>query len=686
MPGDLAARLKAVREAQQLGPAASAGIGAVQGATFNFGDELYGAGAALIPGGQNYEQARDAFRSAYERANPNYRLAGELVGAVAVPAFGAAGAIARGGTALAKAGRAAAVGAAQGGLAGVGAGDGGVADRALSGATGAATGAALGGGLQATLARLVRAKATQTAPGADEAIRRQIRLTRGQRTGDVEQLSREQELLGVRGAGGDMLRTHLEGQADDITRELQRTGERVKGAGDLPGAASDLVGGMKGAEAEAKAAVDEAYKAVRQLQGQVTTGGARDAMEGLADRFRATIHDNVEGIGLNPDTGDFLERVANKLVRKSGLAEASRVGAIEKALEAAVKRKDGARAAQLQSDLIDAVQAAERRTPTIQRMEGLRQGLNGAYRREADPQKKLGLQLMIGDFDGWLEQTVTSQLFKGDDAVVEQLQNARGLAKHYHRLFGVGGKTTDDRAADSLVQGLIGNNAGPDEAIRFLTRMNSIGSPGVKSALERVQEASPEAYDMLRVAHFQNLQTNPRTGQPLTPNQIATNLNRFTARQTGLARQLYGPEAVRDMMGLSAALRATDRQVAATGNASRSAFAAANLMRRFARGLGLAAGIVGDPRAAFMTALTEGLSNLESLAQGRKAINAFPRPGRVPAMVNRTAANIGRIAPGVANASGGQQNLEIMLEDADDALDHFARGSRSPAVKGLQEG
>jgi hypothetical protein len=669
---DILSRLKAARQQQQLGPAASMGMGAVQGATFNFGDELYGAGAALIPGGQDYTQARDAFRSNYERANPSYRLAGELVGGLAVPGLGAGGVIARGGTALAKAGRAAGVGAAQGGVAGFGAGDGGLSDRALSAAAGAGTGAVLGGGLQATLGRLARAKASQVAPGSQEAQRRGIRQTRGQYTGDLDQLSREQELLNIRGAGGDVLSKHLQGQSDDIARELERTGQRVGGAGDLSGATSDFVGNLKGAEADAKLAVDEAYKGVRMLQGQVENQGAQDAMQGLAERFRSTIHDNVEGIGLDPDVGEYLEKIGNNLVRKSGLAEASRVNVLEQAVERAVKRGDGERAAELQSDLIDAVAKAERRTPTIQRLEGMRQALNGNYRREGDAKKRLGLQMMIGDFDDWLQETVTSQMFRGDDTVVEQLGNARGLSKHYHSLFGVGDKSKPQVAANNLLQGVLAETAGPDEAIRFLTRMNSIGSPGVKEALGRIKQASPEAFNMLRVAHFQNMQTNPRTGQPLTANQITTNLNRFVGRQTGLAREMYGPKAVNDMLGLASALKATDRQLAQTGNASRSAFTAANLMRRFARGAGLVAGMVGDPRALLMTAVTEGLSNAESLIQAQRAVTAIPKPAKIPALANRAAANIGRVAPGVLDMAGQTPQMETSIQDMSDEVRRFS--------------
>jgi hypothetical protein len=82
----------------------SAGRGALQGLTFGFSDELYGAGAGAIDwlkgDGFNYAKNRDEVRAANARAqeaNPGAYLAGEIGGAVALP-FGAAGVAARGGS------------------------------------------------------------------------------------------------------------------------------------------------------------------------------------------------------------------------------------------------------------------------------------------------------------------------------------------------------------------------------------------------------------------------------------------------------------------------------------------------------------------------------------------------------------------------------------------------------------
>lgn len=101
------------------GGAAAGGVAA--GASFGFGDELRGAGAAMVPGGAGYDEARDKSRSvakAQRFMNPVAYTGAEVGTGVAASFVPVAGWMGRGAQAgrLATAGRAAAAGAAQGGL------------------------------------------------------------------------------------------------------------------------------------------------------------------------------------------------------------------------------------------------------------------------------------------------------------------------------------------------------------------------------------------------------------------------------------------------------------------------------------------------------------------------------------------------------------------------------------------
>lgn len=144
----------------------SAGRGALQGVTFGFGDEIYGAAAGaydkLFGEGDftgTYERERDAVRAANDRAqqaNPGTYLAGELAGGFAVP-LGAAkagftGIRAANAGMRARSAAAAKEGALYGGAYGFGKAEGDAADQAISTASGAAGGGVVGGMLPPAIA------------------------------------------------------------------------------------------------------------------------------------------------------------------------------------------------------------------------------------------------------------------------------------------------------------------------------------------------------------------------------------------------------------------------------------------------------------------------------------------------------------------------------------------------------
>ena len=140
-----------------------------QGLTMGFSDELAGLGAALVPGGRDYQEGRQEALARLERGrreNPYASFAGEMAGAVApgigamrpasmIPQIGRAlrsprlmprlrtGGLPQPGRAAAMAG----LGAAEGAVYGLGAGESGLQDRLESAETGAKFGGAIGGAL-----------------------------------------------------------------------------------------------------------------------------------------------------------------------------------------------------------------------------------------------------------------------------------------------------------------------------------------------------------------------------------------------------------------------------------------------------------------------------------------------------------------------------------------------------------
>jgi hypothetical protein len=175
---------------------------ALQGASAGFSDEIAGAGAALIPGGKGYTEARDEIRENLAGARavaPKSMIASEIGGgAVSALAGGAAlraaGALPKMVGAGAKMLGAAKAGAISGGLAGVGYSDkedlAGVAQDAGVGAgLGAGLGVA-GTGAGALLGRAGRVLKDRLAPGA--VVRREAALALPD---DAAKIMRRQEQL-----------------------------------------------------------------------------------------------------------------------------------------------------------------------------------------------------------------------------------------------------------------------------------------------------------------------------------------------------------------------------------------------------------------------------------------------------------------------------------------------------------
>ena len=128
-----------------------------QGLTMGFSDELAGLGAALAPGGRDYQEGRQEALARLERGrreNPYASFAGEMAAAM-IPQIGRAlrsprlmprlrtGGLPQPGRAAAMAG----LGAAEGAVYGLGAGESGLQDRLESAETGAKFGGAIGGAL-----------------------------------------------------------------------------------------------------------------------------------------------------------------------------------------------------------------------------------------------------------------------------------------------------------------------------------------------------------------------------------------------------------------------------------------------------------------------------------------------------------------------------------------------------------
>jgi hypothetical protein len=272
-----------------IGQGTAAALGAAQGITANFGDEIVGARAAAglskeqsarlgltpfvgpmiepaigaarlgyeyLTGGNEatgrYEAARDKFRGVVKSAEEQYPktfIAGQVGGAVALPVGGMLNAA----TLPARMGRGAAVGAGVGAAAGVGEGEG-LADSAARGAVGAGMGGVIGGAAVPVVEGVIQGGRALAAPlvntirglrnPEDEAARRiATAYQRDVRAGDAG-LS-QAEFAAERAAGNPVA---VVDQGGSVTRSLARSAANTspEARGALERLTSDRFEGQSG--------------------------------------------------------------------------------------------------------------------------------------------------------------------------------------------------------------------------------------------------------------------------------------------------------------------------------------------------------------------------------------------------------------------------------------------------------
>lgn len=419
-------------------------VGASQGATFGFADELYGIGAGLIPGGQNREEATRSARQRLKDADPKALLAGEIAGSFAVPGLG----VARGATLGARAARGALAGGIEGGVGAFGRSEGDFTERAQAVPAGAGAGAALGGVGAAAI------------PAALDGVRRLVDRR----------------------------------QSQTAARQLVETTTRLDDIGD---AGREAVGALQRAHAGAKEGVNAAYAKVAKLEGRVED---RASFSLLANKFNRLIED--EGIEYL-EGGDRVIRLADDTL--SALENGASVQNIDNARKKIAK--------------LGRAETARQNFDTARLYNGLRE-----------------------EFDNWMFDTLTNKLYRGDEQAVETIKAARETSRRYHEIFGIGGRTSQDKSASRMINQIIKDGVEANEAVNLLFGLNGLGKTGARKALARIRDASPEAFHAMQGAHAMKLLTGEGGGDFLPAAAIKKNINKALFRDKAMMQTLYGDD------------------------------------------------------------------------------------------------------------------------------------------------
>lgn len=324
-------------------------------------------------------------------------------------------------------------------------------------------------------------------------------LTRGQKTGDVGQLRRE-EMLRSSGTGStagraanqieDAQRQNLENQASRIQDYLAG-----KNAGTPAEATDEAISGVQRQAQDLKSRIDAAYNDVRAQRANVDIS----AVKSLPETLKQSVRDF--DLGVTPTTEKTLQSITQSIDNIPKNAK----GVTMRAIEATRKK------------ILNSIGAS------------------------ASPADKAAMMKVKNAFDGWIDDAFDNALISGDREALDKLKQARALRHEYAQRFE---PTKPGDRAGKLVQRMIDVDATPDELAGALFGSSQIAPRAAVSMVRKLRKAlGPEtdAWNAVRAATVRKALTN-RADEVAGPQAIVSNLSRLFKERPALMNTMYSPQ------------------------------------------------------------------------------------------------------------------------------------------------
>lgn len=420
-----------------------------------------------------------------------------------------------------------------------------------------------------------------------------IPLSRGQATKDFNtQAFEEDALTGGRGAGAQAV--------------LQRQREAQSQAVDS--AAEDIL------KRASRSDIDDTYEAAENIGGAVSrqARSLRDESDGL--------YKSAEGADaeINPAAIEGLENSFKRTLDEMGGLEGTQVAAEYPTAARALKRVQ---------DMMSKAPEGEVTGIGWQNFERVRRILN---KSGSSQDEKRILSGMRQSFDDWLENSVENALVSGDPKFLSDLQQARHFYREYKRI------------ADSdigIIKKMADGSTNAEQISNYLYGASRVGGRADSSNIVREIKGligeDNAAIDDLKRGVLMRL-FNDRKGDRKTYGKLAGDILEFTSgKGRELAKELYGPESIKEFRRFADVLRKLTTDEIAT-NPSRSG---QTLSRRLSGALNSIAPFVGYTAAGLWGAIGGlGLTAIGKASARAKAkrLASEPLPGEVSRLAPRS--------------------------------------------------
>lgn len=507
-----------------------------------------------------------------------------------------------------------------------------------------------------------------------------IPLTRGQATGDLEAIRRED--MAARGAYGkeqqDVAAPQFQQQYADIQGAGQRVGQQLsRGEGPLGTAAdagaslnTEIANRAAAARAERDAAAATAERDAarqRELADQraqsITEGIAgqhpqienpRDAGELVGQGIRdAAAQNRAEFRGLYNEFGQMEGTFELPAVQSMGtrlrdnLSLSDHPVVIDDHLTPAASR-----AIQMLDDMSSGPRIQNRAAPrmpvdadttiagvNIQGIDRMRRHLVAFYKTtQRGSEDQRAVRAIMGAFDGQIEHAITEGLFSGDPRALDVLRNARASYSRYRQTFG------PTRAGDDVglaMQRIVDRHATPEEIANMVVGSGRIGNAGlpvrIADRLEQVLGANSPEFGSVRQAIWQKASQVRNTAGDVDPLRSANSIRDFTG--SSLARRMFTPQELTAMRNHAEGVRGLETAI----ENMPSTQAAARAQQGYEALFG-GEGLTGAQRGVF-NRMVEGTATPEETANAMFSIIGAGNPGNAVRALNSIERIVGANSP-----------------------------------------
>lgn len=338
-----------------------------------------------------------------------------------------------------------------------------------------------------------------------------IPYTKGQTTGDLEQIAREEATrngaFGERAGGivrefDEIQQTRMQGGRDQIQSAIAG-GERQIAR---PAQAGEAIAeGVKTKAERLKAQIDTAYEATREVDARLDA----ESLKGVTRRVASVVKDFDLDKDLNPRALRAIQNIASLEKRVANQNKSGRI--------TAVAFRDIERQRRRIGKLIDGAQGSDR----------------------------AALTRIKGELDNWIDDAFDNALYSGDESALRLMKEARSLRAKYGEMFEP--RNPQDVAGKVLKKIVSDENMTPENVINNVIGRNGLGQNEASVAILRkiktvVGEDSPDWLAMKEAAWLR-LAKDIGTDQ-FSPSKFRTGINKVMETNRSIIDELFTPDEV----------------------------------------------------------------------------------------------------------------------------------------------